>query len=66
MENKVIAKEYVEKNYVKKSDLNEFIESELKVIEKMINKKSASVMQLQLDGMRAVYKGIKNQFLEDK
>lgn len=66
MENKVIVKEYVDKNYVKKSDLNEFIESELQVIEKMINKKSASVMQLRLDGMRAVYKGIKNQFLEDK
>jgi len=66
MENKVIAKEYVDKNYIKKSELNEFIENELQVIERMINKKVATARQLQLDGMRAVYKGIKNLFLEDK
>ena len=66
MENKVIAKEYVDKNYIKKSELNEFIESELQVIERMRNKKVATVGQIRLDGMRAVYKGIKNQFLEDK
>ena len=62
--NKVIAREYVEKNYIKKSDLKEFVYSELKAIKECKSDK-ATARQFQLDGMEAVYKAIKNIFLEE-
>lgn len=65
MENKVISREYVEKNYIKKIDLSNFVESELRAIKKCKSNKEMA-RQFQLDGMEAVYKGIKNIFLEDK
>ena len=65
MENKVIAKEYVDKNYVKKNDLKGFVNAELKMIEKC-RKDTGFLTNQQYDAMEAVYKAIKNQFLEDK
>ena len=65
MENKVIAKEYVDKNYIKKSDLRGFVNSELNMIKKC-RKDTGFIIEQQYDAMEAVYKAIKNLFLEDK
>ena len=62
--NPVISREYVEKNYIKKTDLKQFIESELFAINKCKSNKTTA-RQFQLDGMEAVYKAIKNIFLEE-
>ena len=65
MENKVIAKEYVDKNYIKKKDLKAYINAELNMIEKC-RKDTSFITNQQYDAMEAVYKAIKNIFLEDK
>lgn len=63
--NKVIAREYVEKNYIKKIDLSKFVNDELEAIKECKCKDKTTARQFQLDGMEAVYKGIKNIFLEE-
>ena len=65
MENKVISKEYVNKNYIKKKDLKAFINAELNAIEKC-RKDTGFITNQQYDAMEVVYKAIKNIFLEDK
>lgn len=65
MENKVISKEYVNKNYIKKKDLKAYINTELNMIEKC-RKDTSFITNQQYDAMEAVYKAIKNIFLEDK
>lgn len=62
--NKVIIREYVEKNYIKKDDLLKFINSELRMIKKC-RKGESFISNQQYDGMEAVYKTIKNIFLEE-
>ena len=61
--NKVISREYVEENYIKKDDLQNFIDGELMMIEKC-RKDVGFISNQQYDGMEAVYKTIKNLFLE--
>ncbi len=62
--NKVISREYVEKNYIKKSDLEGFVNAELNMINKC-RKDVGFLTNQQYDAMEAVYKGIKNIFLEE-
>ena len=62
--NKVISREYVEKNYIKKSDLEGFVNAELKIINKC-RKDVGFLTNQQYDAMEAVYKAIKNLFLEE-
>lgn len=62
--NPVISREYVEKNYIKKSDLKGFVNAELKMINKCKNDVGFLTKQ-QYDAMEAVYKAIKNLFLEE-
>ena len=64
--NKVISREYVEKNYIKKADLKEFIDAEIVVIDNMIDKDIATARQLQLDGLKAGYTAIQQIFLRSK
>lgn len=59
--NKVISREYVEKNYIKKDDIKEFLIGEFKAIEQCKNKVE---WRRQLDGMEAAYRTITNIFLE--
>lgn len=62
--NKVISREYVEKNYIKKADLENFVNAELNMINK--NRKDVGFLtNQQYDAMEAVYKAIKNIFLEE-
>lgn len=65
MENKVIAKEYVDKNCIYKKDLEGYINAELNMIRKC-RKDTGFITNQQYDAMEAVYKAIKNIFLEDK
>lgn len=64
-ENPVISKEYVKKNFIKKSDLERFVENELEAIKVCKDKDKSTARQFILDGMEAVYKAIKNIFLEE-
>lgn len=64
MANKVISREYVEKNYIEKSKLKDFVYSELRAINDCKSNKMTA-RQFQLDGMEAVYKAIINIFLEE-
>ena len=61
--NKVISSEYVKKNYISKDDLKKFIENEMQIIKKRIDKNNIIAMQYQLDGMKAVYKAIQDEFI---
>ena len=61
--NPVISRKYVEENYVEKKKLKRVIESELKIINRMINKDKATARQLQLYDMKAAYTYIQNIFL---
>lgn len=62
MENPVISREYVEKNYIKKQELKNFINAELKAINKC-RKDVGFLTNQQYDAIEAVYKAIKNIFL---
>lgn len=62
--NKVISREYVEKNYIKKEDLQNFVDAEMKMIKKC-RKDVGFISNQQYDGMETVYKAIQNIFLED-
>jgi hypothetical protein len=62
--NKVISREYVEKNYIKKDDLRNFIDGELMMIKKC-RKDTGFIGNQQYDGMEVVYKAISNIFLEE-
>ena len=57
--NPVISREYVEKNYIKKTELNKFVKSELKEIEESPLRDIS-----EYQGMRCVYLAIQNIFLE--
>ena len=63
MKNKVISREYVEKNYISKEDLKKFIENKMQIIKKRIDKNNIIAMQYQLDGMKAVYKAIQDELI---
>lgn len=62
--NKVISREYVEKNYIKKEDLQNFVDAEMMMI-KRCREDVGFISNQQYDGMEAVYKAIKNLFLEE-
>ena len=62
--NKVISREYVDKNYIKKSELAGYVNAELKMINKC-RKDVGFLTKQQYDAMEAVYKSIKNLFLEE-
>jgi len=62
--NKVISKEYVDKNYIKKSELAGYVNTELTMIDKC-RKDVGFLTNQQYDAMEAVYKAIKNIFLEE-
>ena len=62
--NKVISREYVEKNYIKKEDLQNFVDTEMKMIKKC-RKDVGFISNQQYDGMEAVYNAIKKVFLEE-
>lgn len=56
--NKVIASDYVKKNYIKKQDLLDFIETELNMCNSQ-NEKLAELMSKDtIEGMIAVYKAM--------
>lgn len=60
--NPVISRKYVEKNYIKKLDLESFINTELIMIKKSREVKGFLTTE-QCDAMEAVYNTIKNLFL---
>ena len=62
MENKVISTEYVKKNFIKKSDLKEYLDHEFVMIKKCRNKLE---WKKYLDGVESAYKAIQNIFLGD-
>ena len=61
--NKVIARDYVEKNYIKKSELKEFIDGELEMIEE--NQYKGGDKRLILDGVEAAYRCILATFIKE-
>ena len=63
--NKVISREYVEKNYIKKQDLLDFIENALNMCNKQ-NEKLAKLMSKEtLEGITATYKAL-HAYIEAK
>ena len=59
--NKVVATDYVEKNYIKKAELEQFINLELEMVERSRDKVEGGL----LDGISAAYNCILTTFIKE-
>lgn len=59
--NKVVATDYVEKNYTKKAELEQFINTELEMVERSRDKIEGGL----LDGISAAYNCILATFIKE-
>lgn len=63
--NPVISREYVEKNYIKKSDLEEYLNKIISEIQKLYDKEENLTAKMTAGGFIRFTEGLKKEILEE-